>query len=199
VGLAGRVGGPRIVGMTLCTTPIHRTRRVAARVLSGWLLLSAAAHAGSCDVIKPQVEAKLRAGGLSHFTVTVEDAGQAKLGRVVGTCDLGTRRLVYVQHATAAGAAAAAGGAAGPGAVVTRAAGAASAAGASSAAGATNAASAASAVPAPLPERAARSPAPGDSIPTECKDGSIVIGPDCDDPRAPRMTAAELAKPASAP
>jgi hypothetical protein len=34
---------------------------------------------------------------------------------------------------------------------------------------------------------------PADKIPTECKDGSIVIGPDCDDPRAVRMTSAELA------
>lgn len=34
---------------------------------------------------------------------------------------------------------------------------------------------------------------PADKIPTECKDGSIVIGPNCDDPRAVRMTSAELA------
>lgn len=44
-------------------------------------------------------------------------------------------------------------------------------------------------------QAAARAPAttPADNIPTECKDGSVVIGPDCDDPRAVRMTAAELA------
>lgn len=38
-----------------------------------------------------------------------------------------------------------------------------------------------------------------DKIPTECKDGSIVIGPRCDDPRAVRMTSAEIAAAADAP
>ena len=47
---------------------------------------------------------------------------------------------------------------------------------------------------APAAPAAAPTPAtPPDRIPTECKDGSIVIGPDCDDPRAPRMTSADLA------
>lgn len=46
--------------------------------------------------------------------------------------------------------------------------------------------------PAPPTERPAERE-PADKIPTECKDGSIVIGPNCDDPRAVRMTSAELA------
>lgn len=56
------------------------------------------------------------------------------------------------------------------------------------------------AVAAPTVERMADRPVerapqrePEDKIPTECKDGSIVIGPRCDDPRAVRMTSAELA------
>ena len=36
--------------------------------------------------------------------------------------------------------------------------------------------------------------APSDGIPTECKDGTIVIGPDCSNPRAVRMTRSEIAK-----
>lgn len=48
---------------------------------------------------------------------------------------------------------------------------------------------------APASERAGERPAERavDKIPTECKDGSIVIGPNCDDPRAVRMTSAEIA------
>ena len=48
----------------------------------------------------------------------------------------------------------------------------------------------------------AAAPAPAaavDKIPTECKDGSIVIGPRCDDPRAVRMTSAEIAAAATQP
>lgn len=33
-----------------------------------------------------------------------------------------------------------------------------------------------------------------DGIPTECKDGTIVIGPDCNNPRAVRMTSREIDK-----
>jgi len=45
------------------------------------------------------------------------------------------------------------------------------------------------------PDRAPERPADSvsDKIPTECKDGSIVIGPRCDDPRAVRMSPAEIA------
>ena len=42
--------------------------------------------------------------------------------------------------------------------------------------------------------RAAPAPAAApDNIPTECKDGSIVIGPNCDNPRAARMSSNEIA------
>lgn len=45
------------------------------------------------------------------------------------------------------------------------------------------------------PEQApAAPPAANDGIPTECKDGSIVIGPDCNNPRAVRMTSSEIAQ-----
>ena len=43
-------------------------------------------------------------------------------------------------------------------------------------------------------QASAASAAPSDGIPTECKDGTIVIGPDCNNPRAARMTGSEIAK-----
>lgn len=49
----------------------------------------------------------------------------------------------------------------------------------------------AAAAAAPVP---AASAAPHDGIPTECKDGTIVIGPDCSNPRAVRMTGTEISK-----
>jgi hypothetical protein len=39
----------------------------------------------------------------------------------------------------------------------------------------------------------------GDRIPTECKDGSVVLGPDCDDPAAVRMSADEIARSVASP
>jgi len=45
--------------------------------------------------------------------------------------------------------------------------------------------------PAPVPV-VARRPPPADNIPTECADGSIVLGADCADPRAVRMSRDEI-------
>lgn len=58
-----------------------------------------------------------------------------------------------------------------------------------------NGGGAAAAPATPASERSTERPADrtADKIPTECKDGSIVIGPRCDDPRAVRMTSAALA------
>jgi Protein of unknown function (DUF1161) len=66
------------------------------------LALLVAAHAGaqtsSCETLRSEIEAKVRASGVAEFTVSVVDAASAAPGKVVGTCDRGAKKVVYVQR-----------------------------------------------------------------------------------------------------
>ena len=68
-----------------------------------FLLASTACMAESCAALKDQVEAKIKAGGVSSFTLTIVDAEQRGSGKTIGRCGLGTKRIVYaVPSSTAA-------------------------------------------------------------------------------------------------
>ena len=53
------------------------------------------AQAAGCEALMAQIDAKIRAGGVTQFTLTTVDASAEAGGRVVGTCDLGTKKIVY--------------------------------------------------------------------------------------------------------
>lgn len=61
------------------------------------LLASTASHAdnNNCDAIRAQIDAKVRATGVTDFSLAVVEANAQADGRVVGSCDLGTRKIVY--------------------------------------------------------------------------------------------------------
>ena len=62
------------------------------------LFAGAASAAGSCDAILAEIDMKIRAAGVSRFTLTTMDAAEANInGKVVGSCDLGTKKIVYLQ------------------------------------------------------------------------------------------------------
>ena len=119
------------------------------------LLASGAGFAQTCDTIRAQIEAKVRAGGVQQFTLTTVDMGAKVTGKVVGTCDLGTKQIVYLAGPPAGGTAA-------PAAGATPAAGTAPAVAAAPAARAT-----------PTPKKAQP------PILTECRDGTVSMGGDC--------------------
>jgi hypothetical protein len=48
----------------------------------------------SCDELKAEIEAKIKANGVKSFTLEVV-AGEAKDGKVVGSCDGGAKKIVY--------------------------------------------------------------------------------------------------------
>ena len=48
----------------------------------------------SCDELKGEIEAKIKAKGVKSFTLEVVD-GDAKDGKVVGSCDGGAKKIVY--------------------------------------------------------------------------------------------------------
>lgn len=79
------------------------------RAHSAWLLLAACALAGNataqdtdnCEAIRAQIESKIAASGVIGFSVTVVDANANPSGQVVGSCALGTRKIVYVRPSSA--------------------------------------------------------------------------------------------------
>ena len=72
----------------------------AAALLLAW---SAACHAqgAGCDAIKAQIDAKVRATGVNDFVLTVVEAEAPAAGRVVGSCELGTRKIMYERTGSA--------------------------------------------------------------------------------------------------
>lgn len=61
-------------------------------------LLAGSAHAAdNCEALRADIEARIRAAGVTHLSVTVLDNEQSAPGKVVGTCDLGRKKIVYEQ------------------------------------------------------------------------------------------------------
>lgn len=55
-----------------------------------------------CEELKAEIEAKIRNNGVKHFTLTVVPNAEVKDQHVVGSCDGGTRKIVYRRGAPAA-------------------------------------------------------------------------------------------------
>jgi hypothetical protein len=67
-------------------------------VLLALALVSQAARALDCEELRSAVEARIRAHGVKSFTVAVVDADAKTTGRAVGSCELGSKKLVYAQR-----------------------------------------------------------------------------------------------------
>ncbi|MEJ1128694.1 DUF1161 domain-containing protein [Variovorax sp. CCNWLW225] len=67
-----------------------------------WLIYIALASAGTanaaaenCEALRTQIESKIAAAGVTRFTVATVDANAEASGQVVGTCELGSKKIVY--------------------------------------------------------------------------------------------------------
>jgi len=58
-------------------------------------LLPAHAQWKSCDDLKAEIEAKVKAKGVKVFSLDIVAAGEVKDAKVVGSCDGGARKIVY--------------------------------------------------------------------------------------------------------
>jgi len=67
--------------------------------------LAGAASASTCETLRAEIEAKIAAAGVARFTVSVVDAEAPAAGRVVGTCEMGRKKIVYERPDAPAGAA----------------------------------------------------------------------------------------------
>ena len=62
----------------------------------------AASGAESCETLRSQIEAKISAAGVTRFSVTTVDANAPAGGQVVGSCELGSKKIVYQREGGAA-------------------------------------------------------------------------------------------------
>jgi Protein of unknown function (DUF1161) len=53
------------------------------------------AQVKSCDELKSEIDAKIKNNGVKVFTLTVMDKDAAADGKVVGTCDGGSKKIIY--------------------------------------------------------------------------------------------------------
>lgn len=73
---------------------------VAALVLSSVPFVASAQPAVKpCQDLKAEIAKKLDAKGVTGYTLTIVDKGKESEGKIVGTCDGGTKSIVY-QRAT---------------------------------------------------------------------------------------------------
>ena len=70
--------------------------RMLIAVVSLVLVASPAiAQVKACEELKAEIEAKIKTNGVKEFTLTIVDKEAAEDGKVVGTCDGGTKKIVY--------------------------------------------------------------------------------------------------------
>lgn len=130
-----------------------------ALILAVLPLLAGTAQANNCDAIRADIDARVRANGIGNHSLTVVDRAVLAPGRVVGSCDQGSKKILMTQPGVSAVAAVPGQAAAGP------------------------AAASAAGQPATGRREPRRSSATDDIL-TECRDGSIVTGPDCSKARS---------------
>ena len=77
-----------------------RTALALSAALLGLAAPSGAAE--TCEAIQARIDAKIRAAGVQAFTLRTVDAAAKVDGKVVGSCALGTKKIVYAQGGAAA-------------------------------------------------------------------------------------------------
>jgi hypothetical protein len=72
------------------------TKLIAAAVVVGMAISGPAlAQRKDCEELKGEIEAKIKKNGVEKFTLEVVEADKQAEGKVVGTCDGGTKKIVY--------------------------------------------------------------------------------------------------------
>ena len=65
---------------------------------------SSIAQVDNCEPIRSQIEAKIKASGVTSFTVTVAETNATIAGKTVGSCGKGSKKIVYLAGPQAGGA-----------------------------------------------------------------------------------------------
>ena len=71
-------------------------RLIAAAVVVGMAVAGPAlAQKKDCGELKGEIEAKIKKNGVDKFSLDVVEGDKQGEGKVVGTCDGGTKKIVY--------------------------------------------------------------------------------------------------------
>ena len=69
---------------------------IAAAVVVGLTISGPAlAQRKDCGELKGEIEAKIKKNGVEKFSLDIVEADKQAEGKVVGTCDGGTKKIVY--------------------------------------------------------------------------------------------------------
>ena len=69
---------------------------IAAAVVVGLAISGPAlAQRKDCGELKGEIEAKIKKNGVEKFSLDIVEADKQAEGKVVGTCDGGTKKIVY--------------------------------------------------------------------------------------------------------
>lgn len=70
----------------------------AATVLLFFAVTPALAQRKSCEELKSEIDAKLQAKGVKNYSLEIvpgDKAADVKDGKVIGSCDGGTKKIIY--------------------------------------------------------------------------------------------------------
>jgi hypothetical protein len=70
-------------------------RKTHLLLLATLFVTPAMAQPKDCGELKAEIDAKISANGVPHFTTTIVDKDAAEDGKVVGTCENGSKKIVY--------------------------------------------------------------------------------------------------------
>ena len=71
--------------------------RAAVIAAIGFGVAGAAGAADTCEPLRAQIDTKIRSLGVERFTLTVVETAASAPGKVVGTCDRGAKKIVYLR------------------------------------------------------------------------------------------------------
>jgi Protein of unknown function (DUF1161) len=60
--------------------------------------IPAAALARDCNEVKAEIDAKIKAKGVTNFALQIVNGPDVKEGQIVGNCDVGAKRIVYFKQ-----------------------------------------------------------------------------------------------------
>jgi hypothetical protein len=71
-------------------------RLIAAALVTGMAVSSPAlAQQKDCGELKGEIEAKIKKNGVDKFSLDIVEADKQSDGKVVGTCEGGSKKIVY--------------------------------------------------------------------------------------------------------
>jgi hypothetical protein len=57
-----------------------------------------AALARDCNEVKTEIDAKIKAKGVTNYVLQIVNGPDVKEGKIVGNCDIGAKRIIYFKE-----------------------------------------------------------------------------------------------------